>query len=169
MGSVFSLSAPLIKSALTIAGEGLCPHMVFEKSYTSVTAPAVAGQDMEVPLAEVHELPPSVGGTKGILFGGRAAAETTWAPEATTSGFVRPSAVGPRLEKPAIEELATPFLSFPVAPTVMMFLALAGEPIERSPPPPELPAEKQNTSGWAPGVMPSASRTMVSYATSLVV
>jgi len=53
------------------------------------------------------------------------------------SGLVRPSSVGPRLEKLTTVVLL-PWLS---APTVIAFLAVAGAPMV-SAPGPELPAEK---------------------------
>src|SRR6056297_1060367 len=64
------------------------------------------------------------------------AAERILVPGAWISGLVRPSSVGPRLEKLTTEVL----LPCSSAPTVSAFLAVAGAPMV-SEPGPELPAE----------------------------
>src|SRR5215510_6156702 len=95
-----------------------------------------------------------------------------WVPGATSSGFLRPSAQGPRLEKKAMSlallalESATPQevlpegslppfavdieRTFSEAPTVMTFLAVPGAPTVCAPPEPALPAAKTMTISWFP-------------------
>src|SRR4051812_29678411 len=72
-------------------------------------------------------------------------ADTMFWPGIVRSGLIRPSVVGPQLEKLAIALAAVPRW---VAPTAMPFLAVAGLPT-LPPPGPELPAANRiRKSGW---------------------
>src|SRR6218665_1250669 len=110
----------------------------------------------------------------------------TCVPGATISGFLRPSAVGPRLEKlmmslrlsapvSAMAQLSAPpkAWTFSEAPTVMTFLAVPGLPTEFADGP-LLPAAKAMTISWLPTAGTAAvagceSRTRPSYACAAAV
>src|SRR5437773_548933 len=75
---------------------------------TSAADPPMSGQEKDVPLARPKEV---------VL---RSVARKSETPRATTSGLMRPSAVGPQELKDAMFPLTS------TAPTVRMFFASAG-------------------------------------------
>src|SRR5262249_39237568 len=118
---------------------------------TSAAPPATAGVEWLGPEEEVYHcwpageemVPPDPPGAPCPFAGGAATCQTPpviWVPGATISGFLRPSAAGPRDENPMISfalsapvsptpEPSTPpnGLTFSEAPTVSTFLPVPGD------------------------------------------
>lgn len=109
------------------AAEILVMPRSVSRSLKRATVPVTAGVAIDVPC--VVQVPLFVWGMSSV--GGppptdtpKSPSEVTFVPLAMMSGLIRPSSVGPKLEKPAMSAL--PF----IAPTVMTFLAEATGPTQ---------------------------------------
>src|SRR5687768_9031831 len=100
MSRVLRSVALLIRSALSIAGEGSAPALWSRhQSWMRATDPATCGEAIDVPEQNEYSPYPSVAGDSPQRAAVEARADTMFSPGAETVGSMRPSTAGPRLEK----------------------------------------------------------------------